>query len=95
MSESTTHLVAPVSESSRIVALDVLRGFALICLILFTGAGFALVGHLDRWMLYPIVGCIWVVQLFYSDWWLRAYRFGPIEWLWRAVTYGEFPAMKR
>jgi uncharacterized protein len=24
-----------------------------------------------------------------SVWWLRHFRFGPVEWLWRSLTYGE------
>ena len=27
--------------------------------------------------------------------WLARYRFGPTEWLWRALTYGERPLMRR
>ena len=66
---------------------------SLICLVVFTGFGFALVGTLDRWQLYPIVVAIWVFQLWFSQWWLVRYRFGPGEWLWRALTYGRRPQM--
>ncbi len=61
---------------------------SLICLFIFTGAGFALVGELERWALYPIVFAIWALQLWLSPWWLARYRFGPAEWLWRTLTYG-------
>jgi len=68
---------------------------SLICLFIFTGAGLALVGELQRWQLYPIVLAIWIFQLALSPWWLAHYRFGPVEWLWRALTYGKLPQMKR
>ena len=29
------------------------------------------------------------VQLPFSAWWLRRFRFGPVEWLWRRLTYGS------
>lgn len=61
---------------------------SLICLFLFTGAGFGLVGELERWSLYPIVIAIWALQLWLSPWWLGRYAFGPAEWLWRTLTYG-------
>jgi len=30
---------------------------------------------------------IWILQLLVSPLWLRYFRFGPIEWLWRSLTY--------
>ncbi len=64
---------------------------SLICLVIFTGLGFALVGELERWQLYPIVFAIWAFQLWFSSWWVVRHRFGPAEWLWRALTYGRRP----
>ncbi len=62
---------------------------SLLCLILFTGAGFGLIGTFERWELYGIVMLIWLFQLFASPWWLNRYAFGPAEWLWRTMTYGS------
>ena len=62
---------------------------SLICLVLFTGAGFGLIGVFERWELYVIVVLIWLVQLALSPWWLKRYSFGPAEWLWRSLTYGS------
>ena len=61
---------------------------SVICLVLFTGVGFGLVGALERWALYAIVIGIWALQLFLSPWWLNRFAFGPAEWLWRTLTYG-------
>jgi uncharacterized protein len=68
---------------------------SLMCLFIFTGAGLALVGELQRWQLYLIVVAIWVLQLVISPWWLARYQFGPVEWLWRTLTYGRWPPLKR
>lgn len=68
---------------------------SLICLFIFTGAGFGLINQLARWQLYGIVLAIWIVQLYLSPWWLARYTYGPIEWLWRGLTYGQFPPLKR
>ena len=38
---------------------------------------------------------IWVVQIFFSDWWLSRHKFGPIEWLLRWFTYGRAIAIKK
>ena len=68
---------------------------SLICLFIFTGAGFGLVNQLERWQLYGIVLAIWIAQLYLSPWWLARYHYGPMEWLWRGLTYGHFPPLKR
>ena len=62
---------------------------SLLCLIIFTGAGFGLIGTFERWELYVIVLAIWIFQLFASSWWIKRYAFGPAEWLWRTMTYGS------
>lgn len=66
---------------------------SLICSILFVGL--RLYGELARHQLYYIVAAIWVFQLLASTLWLRHYRFGPAEWLWRWLTYGARPRMRR
>jgi len=62
-------------------------------LILFSGAGFGLVGELSRSQLYIVVFCIWVYQLSFSSWWMSRYNFGPFEWIWRGLTYSKFPKL--
>lgn len=65
---------------------------SLLALILFVG--FGLFGTLARHQLYVIVFATWAVQLVLSPIWLRHYRFGPVEWLWRALTYGRAPEFR-
>jgi len=38
---------------------------------------------------------VFAVQLVLSRWWLARFRFGPAEWLWRALTYWHLPPMRR
>jgi uncharacterized protein len=42
-----------------------------------------------------IVFAVYIAQIFISKWWLSRYRFGPLEWLWRSGTYGQFQSMRR
>lgn len=49
--------------------------------------GLAQFGKWERHQLYYLVLGIWVFQLLASPWWLRRFHFGPMEWLWRSLTY--------
>ncbi|MDE0645542.1 MAG: DUF418 domain-containing protein [Gammaproteobacteria bacterium] len=60
---------------------------SLICLIFFVVLGFF--GELRLHQLFIVVLGIWVIQLVYSSLWLKRFRFGPLEWLWRYLTYGK------
>jgi len=66
----------------------------IICTTLFYGYGFGLFGKLDRLQLAGVVLAIWVLQLWYSPIWLKYFRFGPFEWLWRTLTYGKAQPMR-
>ncbi len=59
----------------------------LICTTLFYGHGFGLYGKLERTEQITIVAVIWIIQLVLSPLWLKHFRFGPMEWLWRSLTY--------
>ncbi|MGN7612626.1 DUF418 domain-containing protein [Magnetococcales bacterium HHB-1] len=60
---------------------------SLILTTIFYGHG---LGFFNQWnfsSLFILVIMIWSVQLIYSRWWLRKFRFGPLEWLWRSLSY--------
>ncbi|MBL8238924.1 MAG: DUF418 domain-containing protein [Bryobacterales bacterium] len=66
----------------------------LLCTTLFYGQGFGWYGQLRRHELYYVVAAIWVLQLVVSPIWLRHYRFGPLEWAWRSLTYWQRQPMR-
>ncbi len=68
---------------------------SLICVFIFWGVGFGLFGQFDRWQQILVVFSIWALQLLWSKPWLERYKFGPLEWLWRSLTYGQFQSMKK
>lgn len=59
----------------------------IICNTIFLGIGFGLFGKLQRYELYYVVFSIWLFQLIISPIWLKYFRFGPLEWAWRSLTY--------
>lgn len=66
---------------------------SVICTLIFYGHGFGLFERVDRLGQLAIVVAIWVLQLLWSPWWLARFRFGPLEWLWRSLTYMKFQPM--
>jgi uncharacterized protein len=67
---------------------------SVICTFFFTGYGLAMYGRLERYQLYYVVAGIWVLQLIASPIWLRHFRFGPLEWAWRSLTYWKRQPMR-
>jgi uncharacterized protein len=66
---------------------------SIITSIIFLG--FGLFGKLQRYEVYYVVGAIWLFQVIFSNLWLRYFRFGPFEWLWRSLTYLHKQPMKK
>jgi uncharacterized protein len=67
---------------------------SILCTTLFYGYGGGLFGQLNRTALFGVVIAIWILQLIYSPTWLKHFRFGPAEWLWRSLTYWRRQPMK-
>jgi len=67
---------------------------SVICTLFFYHYTSGLYGRIGPALgLVPTV-VVYAAQVVISNWWLGRYRFGPMEWLWRGITYGKFPAMK-
>ncbi len=66
---------------------------SFVCTTLFYGYGFGLFGHINRTGLAAIVLTIWTIQLLYSPIWLKYFRYGPAEWVWRSLTYWRIQPM--
>jgi uncharacterized protein len=67
---------------------------SLICTTLFYGYGFGLYGKVGPALGIVITVAIYALQIPLSHWWLRHFRFGPAEWLWRTLTYGKIQPMR-
>lgn len=62
----------------------------LICTTLFYGYGAGLFSTLERWQQFIVVLIIWGLQLWLAPKWLSRFAFGPLEWLWRSLTYWKW-----
>jgi uncharacterized protein len=67
----------------------------VLCTFIFFGRGLGLFGSVSRVQQMGIVLLVWLFQLWISPWWLARYNFGPMEWLWRLLSYGKRPPFRR
>ena len=68
---------------------------SVICTLFFFGYGLNYYGELQYYQIYFVVFGIWIVQLILSPIWLHYYLFGPLEWLWRSLTYWKLQPFRR
>lgn len=67
---------------------------SVICTLFFYGFGLGFYGKLDRFQLLLVVFLVWLVQLILAPLWLRHFKFGPLEWLWRCLTYKRWQEIR-
>jgi uncharacterized membrane protein YeiB len=67
---------------------------SVICSFYFYGYG---LGHWGMGRAHQVVfvAVVFTAQTALSHWWLSRFRFGPMEWVWRAFTYRTMPAIRR
>ena len=87
----------PVTRAFAAVGRTAFTNYLLqtvIATTIFYGHGLGLFGYVTRVEQYGIVVAIWAIQVPLSVIWLRYFRFGPVEWVWRTLTYGEAQPMR-
>ena len=77
------HALAAVGK----MALTNYLGQSALCTMVFYGHGLGLFGKEERWQQLLVVVGVWTLQIALSVAWLCRFRLGPMEWLWRSLTY--------
>ena len=68
---------------------------SLVMTFIFHGWGLGQFARFGRFELMGFVLLGWALMLAWSKPWLTRYRFGPLEWLWRSLTYAKLAPMRR
>ncbi len=84
--------MSPLASVGRMPLTNYLMQ-SVIATTLFYGYAFGLYYRIGPAVGVLIAFAIYAVQVAYSAWWMARFRFGPMEWLWRTLTYGKAPAM--
>jgi uncharacterized protein len=87
-------LLLPFAAVGRMALTDYLMQ-SVLCTLFFYHYTTGLYGRIG-----PAIGLaptiiLYGAQVVFSNWWLKRYRFGPMEWLWRGMTYGTLPSMRK
>lgn len=70
-------------------------GTSLVLMFVFQGWAGGLYGRFHRPEMLLFVLAMWVLMLAWSKWWLARFRYGPLEWLWRCLTYSHLFPLRR
>ena len=73
----------------RFIILDALRGFALLGICLANYPEF-----IDGNRYFRVMG-LFLLGMLLSRLWIGHFRFGPVEWVWRMLTYGQYLPLRR
>jgi uncharacterized protein len=80
------HRLAVLAPAGRMALTHYLLQ-SIVCVGIFYGYGLGYFEQLSRAWQVPFVLALFAAQVALSHWWLARYRFGPVEWLWRSLTY--------
>ena len=86
-------LLAPLGAAGRLALTVYLLG-SLMFGTLFYGFAFGNAFWLGPAAVTGYAIIFFAIQIVFCIWWANRYRFGPMEWLWRTLTYLKFPSMR-
>jgi len=92
-SEAWRRRLAPLAAVGRMALSNYLLQ-SLICTMIFYSYGLALFCKVRPSLGLLLAMIIFLIQIPLSVWWLRRFQFGPIEWLWRSLTYWQCQPMR-
>jgi uncharacterized protein len=68
---------------------------SIVCTTIFYSYGLGLYGKIGPALGLVLTIVIFAIQIYISKYWFKHFQFGPMEWVWRSLTYGKFFRMKK
>ena len=85
-------IFAPLASVGQMALTNYLLQ-SVVFVLLFFGYGLGWFGKVGPFVGLLLALLLFALQIVFSRWWLRHFRFGPFEWLWRSLTYWKFQPM--
>ena len=86
--------LAPFGFAGRMALTNYLTQ-SVVCTLIFNAYGLGYFNKLSLGVSLLLVLVIFTLQVLFSRWWLAQFRFGPLEWVWRSLTYGAAQPLRR
>lgn len=86
MQSRARRLLEPLADVGRMALTNYLMQ-SVVCTLIFYGYGLGRMGHWGFGAQVLLTIGLYAFQIGFSNWWLARFRFGPLEWLWRSLTY--------
>jgi uncharacterized protein len=93
-SRKLQRLKAALAAVVQMALSDYILG-SVSCQWIFMWGPWKLYGKLSYLQHHLVMVCIWGLMIVFSLLWLRRFRFGPLEWVWRSLTYWNLQPMRR
>ena len=90
--KAITGVLAPVG---RMAFTNYLTQTLIMTTLFYMPWGLHWFGTMGPGQLWLVVGAVWIVQLIWSPLWLSVFSMGPLEWLWRCLTYGRWVPLRK
>jgi len=87
-------LLSPFANVGQMAFTNYL-GQTIICTLIFYGYGLSYYGKFEQYELWYFVGGVWLFQIIFSVVWMRLFSMGPLEWIWRSLTYWKVQSIKK
>ena len=88
-------ILYPLISVGRMAFTNYLTQTLIMTTLAYGGRGLGWYGEIGWPEMWGIIAVVWILQLLWSPMWLAFFRMGPIEWIWRSLTYGRLLALSR
>ena len=85
-SEAWKKRLSPLAAVGRFAISNYLLQ-SIVCILIFYNYGLGLFGKVGPAAGFALTVGIFAIQIVLSRWWLKRYKFGPVEWVWCSLTY--------
>jgi uncharacterized protein len=94
LNETGAKLLAPLGQVGRMALTNYVLQ-SVLCSFIFNGYGLGLYEKVGAAGLLGFTLVIFIFQIWLSNWWLVRFQFGPLEWVWRSLTYLQKQPFRR